>query len=45
MILNQTPQKEAQLKLPDPADEDPHPRLLLEGDRELLYRSVSGWMA
>lgn len=24
-------QKAAQLKLPDPADEDPHPRLLLEG--------------
>ena len=22
----------AQLRLPDPADDDPHPRLLLEGD-------------
>ena len=22
----------AQLQLPDPADDDPHPRLLLEGD-------------
>lgn len=32
MILNQTPQKVAQLKLPNPADADPHPRLLLEGD-------------
>ena len=25
-------EKVAQLQLPDPADADPHPRLLLEGD-------------
>ena len=29
----------AQLQLPDPADADPHPRLLLEGRGCLLYTS------
>ncbi len=29
--MNWSPQKVAQLKLPDPTDEDPHPRLLLDG--------------
>lgn len=39
----------AQLQLPDPADADPHPRLLLEGRggsrRGGLYGSVPGWVA
>ena len=31
----------AQLRLPDPADDDPHPRLLRAG----IYRLVSRWLA
>lgn len=42
-------QKAAQLKLPDPADEDPHPRLLLEGSgihAGSCYTALfPGWMA
>jgi len=30
--MNWNHQKVAQLKLPDPADEDPHPRLMLDGN-------------
>ena len=30
--MNWNHQKVAQLKLPDPADEDPHPRLMLGGN-------------
>ena len=39
----------AQLRLPDPADDDPHPRLLLEGYGITcwagIYRLVSRWLA
>ena len=30
----------AQLRLPDPADDDPHPRLLLEGYAYMLGRDL-----
>ena len=39
----------AQLQLPNPEDDDPHPRLLLEGDGGTrwtgFYSLVSRWVA
>ncbi len=39
----------AQIQLPDPADDDPHPRLLLEGHGihagAGIYSFVSRWLA